>query len=286
MYDIPLIRSANQLRSRVRSWRAFGETVALAPMQGGVHDGHLALVRRAQGDWDRVLAAIFQDPLDRPAGLGDDEYCPTEDRDAEALDREGADALYAPAPAVFYPAGFMAEIRLPALTSVLCGEEDPRRFDGFVRSMIKMLGQAQPDAVVLGARDWQKAAIARRLVRDFDLPVKVAVAPTERDMDGIAISAAAEALPDADRAVAKRLFRALTRAADEIAAGAKPDPVLDAAADTLADAGAEVEYLEMRDAETLEERDALDPERPARIFAAIRIGDVRLIDNVAAAARD
>ena len=283
MHDLPLIRSANQLRSRVRSWRAFGETVALAPMQGGVHDGHLALIRRARRDWDRALAVIFQDPLDRPAGLADDAYCPTEDRDADLLDAEGADALYAPAPAVFYPAGFQAEIRLPQLTGVLCGEDAPRRFDGFVRSMVKLLGQAQPDAVVIGERDWQKAAITRRLVKDFDLPVKVAVAATERDMDGVAISAAA--LQAEGEAGAKRLFRVLTRAAEEIAAGAAADPALDAAADALADAGAEVEYLEMRDAETLEERDALDPERPARIFAAIRVGEARLIDNVPAAAR-
>ncbi|MGG7568435.1 pantoate--beta-alanine ligase [Rhodovulum sp. DZ06] len=285
MHDIPLIRSANQLRSRVRSWRAFGETVALVPLQGGVHDGHLALVRRAQRDWDRVLGAIFQDPLDRPADLADDEYCPSEDRDAEALDREGVDALYAPAPRVFYPSGFQAEIRLPALTSVLCGEDEPHRFDGFVRTMVKMLGQAQPDAVILGARDWQKVAIARRLVADFDLPVKVAVAATERDMDDIAISSEAERLDAEGRAVARRLFRVLTRAADEIAAGAPADPALDAAADALADAGAEVEYLEMRDSETLEERSVVDEARPARIFAAIRIGDVRLIDNVPAAAR-
>ena len=73
MHDLPLIRSANQLRSRVRSWRAFGETVALAPMQGGVHDGHLALIRRARRDWDRALAVIFQDPLDRPEGMADDD---------------------------------------------------------------------------------------------------------------------------------------------------------------------------------------------------------------------
>ena len=285
MHDLPLIRSATQLRSRIRSWRAFGESVALIPLQGGVHEGHLSLLRRGRQECDRALAAIFQDPLDRPDGMADDAYCATEDRDAELLDAEGADALYAPAPAVFYPAGFQAEIRLPALTGVLCGEDDPTRFDGFVRSIVKMLGQAQPDCVVLGERDWQKIAIARRLVRDFDLPVKVVVAPTERDMDDIAISAAAEALDPAGRDVARRLFRILTRAADEIAAGGAADPALDAAADRLADAGADVEYLDLRDAETLAERAAYDPDRPARIFAAIRIGQARLIDNVAAAPR-
>lgn len=285
MHDLPLIRSATQLRSRVRSWRAFGETVALAPMQGGVHEGHLALIRRGRQESDRVLAAIFQDPLDRPEGMGDEDYCPTEDRDADLLDGEGADALYAPAPAVFYPAGFQAQIKLPALTGVLCGEDDAARFDGFVRSIVKMLGQAQPDAVVLGERDWQKVAIARRLIKDFDLPVKIVVAPTERDMDDVAISAAAEALDPAGRDVARRLFRVLTRAADEIAAGGGVDPALDEAADRLADAGADVDYLEMRDAETLAERSDYDPDRPARIFAAIGIGKARLIDNVPAAPR-
>lgn len=285
MHDLPLIRSANQLRSRMRSWRAFGETVALVPTEGDLHEGHLSLIRRATRDCDRALAAIFMDPLDRPAGMADDSYAPTEERDAEALEREGADALYAPAPSVFYPAGFATRISVPSLTGVLCGEDDPHRFDGFVRAMVKMLGQAQPDAVVVGERDWQRVAILRRLVQDFDLPVKVLVAPTERDMDGIAVSHAAERLSDAERAVARRLFRLLTRAADAIAAGGAPDPALDAAADALADAGADVEYLEMRDAATLEERDAYDPARPARLFAAIRIGEARLIDTVPVAPR-
>jgi pantoate--beta-alanine ligase len=285
MHDLPLIRSANQLRSRMRSWRAFGEKVALVPLSGGVHDGHLALIRHGRQDADRVLASIFLDPLDRPAGLGPEAYAPTEDADAEALDREGADALYAPAPSVFYPDGFATEIRMPAMTGVLCGEDRPRRFDGFVRSMVKMLGQAQPDCVVIGERDWQKVAILRRLVKDFDLPVKVLVAPTERDMDDIAICAGSEALAGADRAAAVRLYRDLTRAADRIVAGEDVDSALDAAADALADGGAEVEYLEMRAADTLEEMGARDPARPARIFAAITASDVRLIDNVPVAPR-
>lgn len=259
--------------------------MALAPMSGGMHDGHLALIRRARRGSDRVLAAIFLDPLDRPAGLGPDDYAPTEERDAEALDTEGADALYAPAPAVFYPGGFATQIRIPSLTGVLCGEDAPHRFDGFVRTMVKMLGQAQPDSVAVGERDWQRVAILRRLVKDFDLPVTVLVAPTARDADNIAISTASATLSDADRAVAKLLFVELTRAADLISAGGDVDAALDGAADALADAGAEVEYLEMRAADTLEEMDAWDAARPARIFAAIAIGDMRLIDNVRAAPR-
>ncbi len=283
MHNLPLIRSVSQLRSRVKSWRAFGETVAIVPTSGGLHEGHLSLVREARREADRVLAVIFQDPLDRPEGMGPDDYAPTEDQDADLLDQEGADALYAPPASSLYPPGFATEIKVRGMTDVLCGEENPHAFDGFVRSMVKIFNQAQADVAVLGERDWQRLAIMRRLSSDLDLPTRIVAAPTERDMDDIAICSALADMSPEDRRVAARLYRELVKAARAIAAGADVDATLDAAADALADAGAEVEYLDLRDPATLVELTAHDPARPGRLFGAIRVGGTRLIDSVAIA---
>jgi pantoate--beta-alanine ligase len=286
MHALPLIRSVSQLRSRVKSWRAFGETVALIPTQGGLHEGHLSLIREARREADRVLATIFVDPLDRPEGMGLEDYAPTEERDAELLDVEGCDALYAPAATSLYPPGFATEIRLPGLTDVLCGEESPHRFDGWIRSTLKILNQAQADVAILGERDWQRLAIMRRLAADLDLPTKVVAARTERDMDDIALAAGVETLGEDDRRIAARLRRELVKAGEAISQGADVDETLDGAADTLADAGAEVEYLDLRDPETLTEIHAHDAGRPGRVFGAIHVGGLRLIDNAPAAPRE
>ena len=280
MHDLPIIRSVAQLRSRIRSWRAFGESVAVIPTRGDLHEGHLSLIRAARREADRALVSIFVDPLDRPEGFDADAYGENEERDAELADQEGADAIFAPAASTLYPPDFATEIRVRGLTDVLCGEDAPHRFDGFVRSSVKLLNQATAEFAVVGERDWQRVAILRRVARDLDMPTKIVVAPTERDMDGIAWSAGVEALEGADRAAARKLWPTLRRAAEALLSGADVDATLDAAADALADAGAEVEYLEMRDAASLAEMTAPDPAREARVFAAIAAGGLRLIDNV------
>ncbi|SET77679.1 pantoate--beta-alanine ligase [Oceanicella actignis] len=275
MNNLPTLRSAAQLRSRVKSWRAFGETVALAAMRPGLHDGHLSLVREAQREADRVLAVLLPE--------GDEDAAADAarlQRDADLLDQEGADALYIPPPDECLPPDRRTRIAVPGLSEVLCGEEDPAAFDDFLCAMLRLMIIAQPDVTMVGERDWQKLALLRRAAQDLGLSARILPAPTERDQDDVALSAAALAMNDADRAVARRLHRELTRAARAIGAGADVDQTLDAAADALADAGAEVEYLDLRDPDTLAEQTAHDRARPGRVFGAIRIGDARLIDNV------
>lgn len=268
---LPLLRSTAQLRSRLRSWRAFGETVALAPVGPAMHEGHLALIRAARAEGDRALAVVLLAP-DAPA--------PDAERLCQLADEAGADALHLPPPEALRPPGAVTQIRLPGMTDVLCGEEAPEVLADFALVMTRLFNQSQADAVLFGERDWQSLAIMRRLAADLGLATRVLPASTERDTDGLAYATGTGSLSEADRRVALRLFRELSRAAAALDQGADPDETLDAAADALADAGAEVEYLELRDADTLAELDAPEPGRPARVFAAIHIGGLRLIDNV------
>jgi pantoate--beta-alanine ligase len=276
MNSLPILRSASQLRSRMRSWRAFGETVALAPAGALLHEGHLALVRAAAREADRVVAVAVPRPEADPAE--------EEARLAAAADEAGADALLLPQPEELRPPDGVTELRLAGMDDVLCGEERPGLFADFMLGMTRLFNQSQADVAVFGERDWQRLCLMRRAAADLGFVTEVRVAPTERDDDGLAHAGAAAGLDDAGRRAAMRLWRELTRAAEAIAGGADADAALDAAADALADAGAEVEYLEMRDARTLAELDAWRAGRPARVFAAITLGDIRLIDNAAVGA--
>ncbi|WP_339948853.1 pantoate--beta-alanine ligase [uncultured Albimonas sp.] len=283
MQGLPILRSTPQLRSRIRSWRAFGETVAVVPVGRSLHEGHLALIRAARGEADRVLAAVARwrhdDHGGRPEpGAGEEGF--DEIEAAERVEEAGADAVYLPSAQSLFPVCSVVDIRLPGLTDVLCGEERPERFAGFALACTRLLSQAQADVAVIGERDWQRLAILRRVAKDLDLATEIRVAPTERDEDGVAWADGAQDLEGEDREAAVRLWRELRRAAAAIDAGAEVDATLDAAADALADAGAEVEYLDLRDAETLAEVEDVASGAPARIFAAIEIGDLRLIDNV------
>ena len=284
MHGLPILRSTPQLRSRIRSWRAFGETVALAPVGASLHEGHLALIRAARDHADRVLAVV--------GNWGEDEGCRSsqergepfdEDAAAELAEEAGADALYIPSAESLFPADVKVEIKVAGMTDVLCGEDRPERFEGFALAAVRLLGQAQADVALMGECDWQRLAILRKVSADLGLPTEIRTAATERDQDGLAFGPA-DALEGEERETATRLWRELQKAARAIDAGGDADAVLDDAADALAEAGAEVEYLEMREAETLAEIDGAPADLPAgrqaRIFAAIQVGGARLVDNV------
>lgn len=280
MHGLPILRSTPQLRSRIRSWRAFGETIAVVPVGRSLHEGHQALIRAARGEADRVLVAVSRWCDDRLGAPAPDASAEDEDEVAARVEDAGADALYIPAHASIVPPDAATEIHVRGLTDVLCGEDRPDRLEGFALGVARLLSQAQADVVVVGERDWQRLAILRRLALDLDLPTEIRAAPTARDVDGVAFAEGADALGPDDRDALVRLWRELRRAAAALEAGAEVEATLDAAADALADAGAEVEYLDLRDAETLEEAEALDPAHPARIFAAVVLGGRRFIDNV------
>jgi pantoate--beta-alanine ligase len=277
MIGLPLLRSPQQLRSRVKSWRAFGETVALVDLRGAPNEGHVALVRDAQREADRVLVSLL--PPDGPLAEGEapDDPSPHERAAAALMDEAGADALYAPSRLVFRPEGFATRVHVVGLADVLDGEEGAEALDAFAADMIRLFAQAQPDVAVFCDMAWQRRLIAERVAKDFDLCPKVTVAETERDDEGVPICLSTPAA----RPPAARLWRELRRAAAAIASGADAEATLDAAADALADAGAEVEYLDLRDAATLDELDAPGADRPARIFAAIAVDGARINDNVA-----
>lgn len=277
MLQVPIIRTHDQLRSKVRAWRAFGERVALAPVETPIHPGMLNLIQIARGKAERVIASITPpEPYEDEDGTE-----PVEEmRDCLLLEREGADLIFAPTFRQVYPLGLRTSISAAELTNVMDGAVEPGSVNRRALAIVKQLFQCQADVAVFSELDWQLVSALRVIVADLDIPTKIVSVPAIRDASGMASFADAEELSPEQLTSAARLRSLLTNAAEEIADGAPVDETLSQAIQKLTGAGADaVHYVEYRDAKTLEALEAADPDRPSRIFGSISIGDIRIADN-------
>jgi pantoate--beta-alanine ligase len=281
MRSLVPVRTVAGLREAVRAWRTAGQSVALVPTMGAIHEGHLSLVHAARTRCDRVIVSLFVNPKQFGVTEDIDSYPADEARDADLLERTGADLLFAPPVGEVYPDGFVTTVTVSHLTEGLCGRFRPGHFAGVTTVVTKLLLQAAPDIAVFGEKDYQQLLVVRRLVRDLDIPVDIVGVPTVRESDGLAVSSRNVYLSPVERQAAPALFRTLTAVAGRVAGGSTD--CAEACAwgeDALRAAGfGPIDYLAVCDAATLETLSRAD--RPARVFAAARLGKARLIDNVA-----
>ncbi|MEK9662347.1 MAG: pantoate--beta-alanine ligase [Alphaproteobacteria bacterium] len=274
-------RSVAELRTAVAGFRAAGESVALVPTMGALHEGHLSLVRLAETLADRVVATIFVNPTQFAATEDLSSYPRREAADFEQLRAVGVPLVFAPDVAQMYPDGFATTVTVARVSEGLCGAHRPGHFAGVATVVAKLLLQALPDVAIFGEKDYQQLQVIRRLARDLDIPVEIVGAPTVREADGLALSSRNAYLDARQRAIAPTLHDTLESAAHRLAAGEDAAAVLTDGIAALAHAGfGPVEYLEWRDAETLESTPA--PGHPGRLLAAAWLGKTRLIDNVPA----
>jgi len=276
---LEIIRTVTDLRRRIAAYRGAGDSVALVPTMGFLHDGHLSLMRQGRSSCDRVVATIFVNPRQFAPNEDFETYPRDEAADIAKLEAEGVDLLFAPETSEMYPAGAATTVSVAGLTDCLCAVSRPGFFDGVATVVTKLLLQALPDVALFGEKDYQQFLVIKRFTADLDIPVRIEGGPTVREPDGLALSSR-NAYLDADaRAAAPELYSALTKAASSIAEGRPVGEEIDTAHARLLAAGfGKIDYLELRDAETLESR--TDTGRPARLFAAAWLGETRLIDNV------
>ena len=249
---------------------------------GYLHEGHLSLIRAARAECDLVVMSLFVNPTQFGPGEDLDRYPRDEERDLRLAGEAGADVVFAPGVEEVYAADAATAVEVTGqLTGVLDGDPErrgPEHFRGVTTVVAKLFNIADPDVAYFGQKDAQQAVVIRRMVRDLDFPVRIQVMPTVREPDGLAMSSRNAYLEPADRERATALSRALA-AAERGAREGSLAAGLDAARAELAAAGLEPEYLEARDAETLEPVAELGA-RPVLIAVAARVGAARLIDNV------
>lgn len=275
-----VISSATELRRHLAASRNRNR-IALVPTMGCLHEGHLSLIRKAREHADIVVVSIYVNPLQFGPNEDFDAYPRTFDADATLCKAENVDVIFHPES--LYADG-KPQVRLcvdEALTGCLCGASRPGHFDGVATVVSILFHIVQPEIAVFGEKDWQQLTIIRRMVEDLMMPLEVIGVPTVREDDGLAMSSRNRYLNAIDRKRAAHLSKALARM-QQLAAGGETnaDILIGTGRDTLAHFDIEPEYLEIRDAASLQCVERLSADTPARAFIAARIGHARLIDNV------
>jgi pantoate--beta-alanine ligase len=274
----PVVRSIGALRAALSAWRKKGESIGLIPTMGGLHEGHLALVRAAKAECDRAVATLFVNPTQFAAHEDLAAYPRDEAMDRALLSGAAADLLFAPEPAEIYPAGFATTVSLTGLTEHLCGPHRPGHFAGVATVVAKLLNQAQPERAYFGEKDFQQLQVVRRMARDLDMPVAIRGIATVREADGLALSSRNRYLSAAERRQAGELPRLLSQAARKLADGRAAGPEIEIVVAGLGAAGFEkIDYVTLADEAMLQPLARAVP--PCRLFAAGWLGRTRLIDN-------
>jgi len=274
-----IVRTVADLRAALRDARRAERTIGLVPTMGALHEGHLSLIRAARAESDVVVVSLFVNPTQFNEAADLDAYPRDEARDAEAAAAAGADLLFAPPVGEVYPPGFATTVRVAGVTEHLEGEHrGTAHFEGVATVVCKLLNMAQPDVAYFGQKDAQQAAVIRRLVRDLDIPVRIAVQPTVREPDGLALSSLNVHLRGADRERALALRRALDAAADRVAAGERdPHAIERASRAAMAALGVDAEYVALVRPDDLRPVERVDGD--VLVAVAARVGPTRLIDN-------
>jgi pantoate--beta-alanine ligase len=275
---IETVRTVRDLRARVAAWRDAGETVALVPTMGAIHAGHLSLVALANESADRVVTSLFVNPLQFGPREDFHAYPRDEARDSAALAAAGSDLLYAPAAAEMYPPEFSTKVSVGDLTEDLCGAARPNHFDGVATVVAKLFLQCAPDKAIFGKKDYQQLLVIERMVRDLNIPVEIVGGEVVREEDGLALSSRNAYLSSAERQTAPLLYETIRNVALDLERGRGADDAAEAARFKLEAAGFRVDYVAVRDPDTL--KPLHGPVKTARVLAAVHLGKTRLIDNV------
>lgn len=255
--------------------------VGLVPTMGALHEGHLALVRRAREENGHVIATIFVNPtqFNDPKDLLS--YPRDMERDLEMLRGEGVDAVFTPTPDVMYPPNYQTYITVEQVTEGLEGAHRPGHFRGVATVVAKLFNLTQPHRAYFGQKDAQQVVVIKRMAADLNFPLEVVVCPTVREADGLAMSSRNRKLTPEQRQAAPVLYRALTAAQLAFEKGERDPEVLRQVmrAVLASEPLAEVEYVSLADAETFHElREPITGN--TLVSLAVRISSVRLIDNL------
>jgi pantoate--beta-alanine ligase len=277
---VQIIERIEPLRSALSGPRRSGTSIALVPTMGALHEGHLALVDRARAEAPFTVMSLFVNPLQFGPAEDFARYPRNLEADARLAEARGVDVLFAPQPAELYADDRAISVVPTSLASRWDGASRPGHFAGVLTVVAKLFNIMQPDVAVFGQKDVQQATLIRAMVRDLNFPIRVIVAPTVREADGMALSSRNAYLTPGERAQAQLLSRALFAMRRAFEGGERTSAALESVGRRVVDAdpAVRVEYLAVVDPGTLEPAPIAAGDSIAAIAA--RIGTTRLIDNV------
>jgi len=277
---LQLAKTAAEIRQAVREARARGLTIGFVPTMGGLHEGHLALVRRAK-EKGYVVMSIFVNPTQFSPGEDYEKYPRDLERDIALAEREGVDLVFAPDANEMYPPGDSTFVEVTgSLTKGLCAPFRPGHFRGVTTVVAKLFNIVQPDKAYFGEKDFQQLQVIRRMARDLAMPVEIVGVPTVREPDGLAMSSRNAYLSLEEREASRALSQALREAQGLVKKGqTDASAILQVVRDRVsAQPLVRLQYVEVCNPETLEPVSSIEG-RAVLAMAAI-VGKTRLIDNI------
>ncbi len=277
-----IFERSSQLKAQAAAWKKAGETIALVPTMGYLHEGHLSLIRLARQNGDRVVVSIFVNPTQFAPSEDLDSYPRDFERDAQLCQKEGVDAIFHPAPGEMYAPDFSCWVKEESLSQTLCGASRPIHFRGVCTVCLKLFHLSLADVAVFGMKDAQQLLIIQRMVRDLDVPIRIIPAPLVREADGLALSSRNKYLSPTERIRALAISRGVRRAQEAFRNGERNSQALIGLVRQELDAPdplpVRIDYVELMDLDTL--RPAQNAHGRTLLAVAVYVGKTRLIDNL------
>jgi len=276
-----VVATVAAVRERVGVARGEGKSVGLFPTMGALHEGHLSLVAKARSECGFVVVSVFVNPTQFAPGTDFETYPRDLVSDAEKVGEVGADLIFAPSVEEMYPPGDSTFVEVTGpLVECLCGPHRPGHFRGVTTVCARLFTIVGADRAYFGEKDYQQLLVIKQMVRDLKFPLEIVPVATVREPDGLAMSSRNAYLSPEERKAAAALSRALLAARERFEAGERGASALIAEAKRIIadEPRVKVQYLELRDAETLEGLRTVD--RKAVLAVAAFVGEARLIDNV------
>lgn len=279
-----ILNSPQILHQKVTQWSQ-KDRVIFVPTMGCLHKGHLALIERAQKEEGKVIVSIFVNPLQFGPSEDFDKYPRPFEDDVRLLEEAGVDCLFAPRTLDLYPEGFATKVSVGKITENLCGKSRPGHFEGVTTVCLKLFEITQASAAVFGEKDFQQVRVLEKMIEDLNMSVRIIRHPIVREPDGLALSSRNRYLSPEDRAIASRIPLGMMAAREKAVADAtlSVEKILETAQSKFENSFP-IEYLTVASADDLVPASPgtllIDIRNP-RLFLAARVGDTRLIDNVA-----
>lgn len=281
-----LIHTIKELREQVKNWQRAGLTVGLVPTMGALHNGHLSLIEKSVEKCDRTVVSVFVNPIQFCQGEDFEKYPRTLDEDRKLVENAGVDVVFAPSAAEMYgenhimSSDFLTYVVPPYFyVDKLCGKSRVGHFDGVCTVVNKLFNIVQPDFAFFGEKDRQQLIVLQKMVKDLNIPLEIISCPIVRENDGLALSSRNKYLSENDRKEALVLSKILQNIKLCYNSGIKDVRALSETAFSFLNENHNLEYLEFRDKNDMEEKNTADDD--TIVFIAVKIGNVRLIDNLA-----
>jgi pantoate--beta-alanine ligase len=277
---VEIVKTPAAMRMLADGWRAAGKRIALVPTMGYLHEGHVSLLDEGRRRGDVLVLSIFVNPTQFGPKEDLSRYPRDLDGDLAKAEHAGVDVAYVPDAASMYPAGYQTFVEVEELQKPLCGASRPGHFRGVATVVLKLFHAVQPHVALFGRKDYQQLRVLTTMARDLDVGVEVVGLPIVRESDGLAMSSRNAYLSPDERLRALALSRALLSARESFEQGERDaGRLVDCARQTVhLTPGVRLDYLELRDAETLAELHGRVT-RPAVMAIAAFVGTTRLIDN-------